>query len=213
MSIFTLKKFTQSLFLSILFSSATFCSVAQETRLVATPTLASMTSLETPAPANASWWNQAKTKALDIYDNGERSIFLSGYALHGRNTYTPERIKELNELAWGIGFSNSIRDKKDNEESIYGLAISDSHFKPQFMAGYAYQWMKPLGDQFEAGLGVSGLLISRTDYFGGLPFPGVLPVASIGTRKTKLMAAYIPRVSRNKGNGDVLLLFVRIDLN
>ena len=81
------------------------------------------------------------------------------------------------------------------------------------MAGYAYQWMTPLGDQFEAGLGVSGLLISRTDYFGGLPFPGVLPVASIGTRKTKLMAAYIPRVSRNKGNGDVLLLFVRIDLN
>ena len=138
---------------------------------------------------------------------------LSGYARHGRNTYTPERIKELNELAWGIGFSSSIRDKKDNEESIYGLAISDSHFKPQFMAGYAYQWMKPLGDRFEAGLGVTGLLFSRTDYFGGIPFPGVLPVASIGTRKTKLMTAYIPRVSRHKGNGDVLLLFLRIDLN
>ena len=179
----------------------------------ATPTAISVAQIEKPAQPETSWWKQAKNKTLDIYNNGDRSIMLSGYARHGRNTYTPERIKELNELAWGIGFSNSIRDKKDNEESIYALAISDSHFKPQFMAGYAYQWMKPLGDQVEAGLGVTGLLFSRTDYFGGIPFPGVLPVASIGTRKTKLMAAYIPRISRNKGNGDVLLLFLRMDLN
>jgi palmitoyl transferase len=211
MSLFTFKKFTLSLCLAVVFSGATFCSVAQETQLAPTPT--PLASVETPAPADTSWWNQAKTKTLDIYNNGELSILLSGYARHGRNTYTPERIKELNELAWGMGFSNSIRDKKDNEELIYGLAISDSHFKPQFMAGYAYQWMKPLGDQYEAGLGVTGLLISRTDYFSGVPFPGVLPLASIGTRKTKLMAAYIPRVSRHKGNGDVLLLFMRIDLN
>ena len=211
MSLLTFKKFTRALALIIAFAGATSSSIAQETQMTATPTSAA--SVETPAPPETSWWTQAKTKTLDIYNNGERSIMLSGYARHGRNTYTPERIKELNERAWGLGFSNSIRDTKDNEESIYGLAISDSHFKPQFMAGYAYQWMKPLGDRFEAGLGVTGLLISRTDYFGGIPFPGALPVASIGTRKTKLMAAYIPRVSRNKGNGDVLLLFMRVDLN
>lgn len=216
MSLFNLKKITHSLARSFcvlaLFASATLSSLAQDIQIAATvPT--PLASVETPSSVKPGWWKQAKTKTLDIYENGKLSIMLSGYGRHGRNTYTPERIKELNELAWGIGFSNAIRDKKDNEELIYGMAISDSHFTPQFMAGYAYQWMKPLGDQFEAGLGFTGLLISRTDYFRGLPFPGVLPVASIGTRGTKLMAAYIPRVSRNKGNGDVLLLFVRIDLN
>jgi palmitoyl transferase len=198
--------------LIVLFSGATFNSAAQEAQVTATaPT--PIENVNAPVSTDTSWWTQAKNKTAKIYNNGELSIMLSGYARHGRNTYTPERIDELNELAWGIGFSNAIRDQKDNEESIYGLVISDSHFKPQFMVGYAYQWMKPLGNRFEAGLGVTGLLFSRTDYFGGIPFPGILPVASIGTRNTKLMAAYIPRISRNKGNGDVLLLFVRIDLN
>lgn len=212
---FIFKKITHSLCLFALLAGATFSSLAQEAQIVAAaPTLpAEALAPDAPPSAKPGWWKQATTKTLDIYNNGELSILLSGYARHGRNTYTAERIKELNELAWGLGFSSAIRDKKDNEELIYGLAISDSHFTPQLMAGYAYQWMRPLGGQFEAGIGVSGLLISRTDYFRGLPFPGVLPVASIGTRSTKLMAGYIPRVSRHKGNGDVLLMFLRIDLN
>ena len=212
MSLFTFKKFTQTLCIIVFSVGATLSSLAQETQITATAPTPSTTA-EMPPTVTTGWWNQAKTKTLDIYGNGELSIMLSGYAHHGRNTYTPERIKELNELAWGIGFSSAIRDKKDNEESIYGMAISDSHFTPQLMAGYAYQWMKPLGDRYEAGIGYTTLLISRTDYFRGVPFPGILPVASIGTRSTKLMAAYIPRVSRHKGNGDVLLLFARIDLN
>jgi palmitoyl transferase len=81
------------------------------------------------------------------------------------------------------------------------------------MAGYAYQWMKPLSEKLEVGVGATALLISRADYFSGVPFPAVLPIASIGTRKSKLMASYVPRISQNKGNGDVLLLFVRLDLN
>jgi hypothetical protein len=165
------------------------------------------------ASDETSWWDQGKVKVRSIIDDGSLSIALSGYARHGRSTYTPERISELNEKAWGLGFSKQIRTAKGNEESLYAFAISDSHFKPQMMAGYMYQWMLPLGYRYEAGVGLTGILISRTDYFSGIPFPVALPVASIGSRNTKLMAAYIPRLSRNKGNGDVLLLFARIDLN
>lgn len=162
---------------------------------------------------SAGWWDSSKARVEKILDEGSLSMMLSGYAHHGRNTYTAERIAELNERAWGMGFSKAIRNEKDNEESIYAMLISDSHFKPQPMAGYAYQWMKPVTEKIEVGAGVTGLLISRTDYFSGFPFPAVLPVASIGTRSSKLMAAYVPRFSKNKGNGDVLLLFVRFDLN
>jgi hypothetical protein len=211
MSQFNFNPFINAVFLVTLLSSLTSLSFAQESQPSVEPSLKQETKQETKQAAG--WWSQGKTKTLDILDKGELSLMLSGYARHGRHTYTAQRISELNELAWGLGFSKTIRDEKDNEEFIYGLAISDSHFKPQLMAGYAYQWMKPLGGQYEAGLGVTGLLFSRTDYFGGIPFPGVVPVMSIGTRSAKLMGAYIPRISRNKGNGDVLLMFVRFELN
>jgi palmitoyl transferase len=162
---------------------------------------------------DAGWWDQAKNKYNTIMDQGQTSLLLSGYAHHGRNTYTPERLHELNEKAWGMGFEKTMRDTKDNEEILYAMGISDSHFKPEFLAGYAYQWMLPLPGKLEAGAGYTVSLTSRADYFGGFPFPIVLPVASIGTKSTKLMASYVPRLSKHKGNGDVLLMFVRFDIN
>ncbi|MFX6759635.1 hypothetical protein ABTH30_22325 [Acinetobacter baumannii] len=37
-------------------------------------------------------------------------------------------------------------------------------------------------------------------------------MASIGTQKAKIMFAYVPRLSANKNNGDVLLIFGRIEM-
>jgi len=48
---------------------------------------------------DTSWWEKYKNKAVGLYDNGQLSLMLSGYAHHGRNTYTAERIAELNERA------------------------------------------------------------------------------------------------------------------
>lgn len=200
MSLFTVKKIAATLGMTLSLLSMNQAALAQQIPA-------------TPANEESSWWDQTKNKTLNIVDQGSLSIMLSGYAYHGRHTYTAERIAELNEKAWGLGFSKVLRNAKDNEESLFAMAISDSHFKPQLMAGYTYQWMQALGGKFEAGLGVTGVLISRTDYFSGIPFPAPLPVASIGTRNSKIIAAYVPRFSQNKGNGDVLLLLVRFDLN
>ena len=161
---------------------------------------------------NLNWWDQGKNKVTDILDNGQQSLLLSGYAHHGRHTYTSERLKELNENAWGIGFAKTVRNSKDNEEIVYALGLEDSHYKPQLMAGYAYQWNLPLGGDWEIGGGYTAMLMSRQDYFGGVPFPIALPLASIGPRGAKLMASYVPRLSQKKGNGDVLLLFMRFDI-
>ncbi|MEO8407687.1 MAG: hypothetical protein ABI476_04585 [Oxalobacteraceae bacterium] len=166
---------------------------------------------------NEGWWQRTKdrvrTKAETINQQGKSSLLLSGYAYHGRNTYTPERISEFNEKAWGAGFGKTLRHPNGDEEYLYGMAISDSHYDPQLMAGYAYQWVWPLAGTLEIGAGWTALLISRTDTWGGVPFPVALPLASIGTPNAKLMAAYIPRLSNNKGNGDVLYVFGRINFN
>jgi palmitoyl transferase len=154
-------------------------------------------------------YQDAEKTVENLYDNGRLSIVLSGYAHHGRGTYSPAQIDELNEKAWGFGVSKELRDEKDNEESISFLVIADSHYTPQVTAGYAYQWEKALSQNWEVGIGYTAGLISRTDILNGVPFPGILPLASIGTRDVKLIASYIPRLS-GTGNGDVLFLALRI---
>jgi palmitoyl transferase len=169
------------------------------------------------ATENAGWWQRttgaALAKAEKINAQGKTTLLLSGYSYHGRNTYTSERISEFNEKSWGAGIGKTLRHPNGNEEYLYGMAISDSHYDPQFMAGYAYQWVWPLAGPLEIGAGWTALLISRTDTWGGVPFPVALPLISLGTPDAKLMAAYIPRLSSNKGNGDVLYIFGRINFN
>jgi palmitoyl transferase len=166
------------------------------------------------ADAGSDWWTSVKERIAAIADNGKPDLYLSGYAYHGRGTYTEERIDELNEKSWGAGFGKTLRDDHGNDASLYAIGISDSHREPQFMGGYAYQWIWPLADSgIEAGAGYTALLISRVDYFDSVPFPALLPVASLGTRGAKLMFSYVPRLSRNKGNGDVLFAFLRFEWN
>jgi hypothetical protein len=161
-----------------------------------------------------SLWQQTKDRIGAIADNGSNAIYLSGWAHHGRDTYSRAQLDQLNEKSWGGGFGRTLRNAAGNDESLYAMAISDSHKKPQLMAGYAYEWIWPIADTgLEAGLGYTGMLMSRQDYFGGAPFPIALPLASIGAKGTKLMASYVPRLSKNKGNGDVLFMFLRVELN
>jgi hypothetical protein len=180
---------------------------------------ASVLSLALCAPAraqqadNPSWWQQAKNKVSLIANEGQGELYLSGYAYHGRNTYTAERIAEFNEKDWGLGYGKSLYNAKGNEESLFFMTISDSHYKPQPMLGYAYQWMWPIAKSgIEIGAGYTAMVVNRADYFGGVPFPLVLPVASIGAKKFRRTASYIPRISNNKGNGDVLFLLFRTEL-
>jgi hypothetical protein len=173
-----------------------------------------------PAPAIAGVWSTVSDwggVAADqfrlIRDQGSTDLYLSGYARHGRSTYTKERLEELNENAWGVGIGRRLRNAHGNDEIVYALGISDSHFKPQLMAGYAHEWIYPMGGSgLELGVGYTAMLMSRQDYFSGFPFPIALPVGSIGTRDIKLRASYVPRLSQNKGNGDVLLLFVSMGI-
>lgn len=163
---------------------------------------------------STSLWQQTQQRFGAIVDDGADALYLSGYAHHGRNTYSREKLNELNEKNWGGGYGKTLRNAAGNDESLYFMAISDSHKQAQVMAGYAYEWIWPLANTgLEAGLGYTAMLVSREDYFGRVPFPIALPLMSIGVPKVKLMASYVPRLSANKGNGDVLFMFMRIELN
>lgn len=159
------------------------------------------------------WWQKARDKVATIYDRGGTDLYLSGYVYHGHSTYSEKKLSEFNDNLWGGGVGKSLRNAKGDLETLYAMAIADSHNKPQFMAGYAYQWIwHPGGPDIEAGAGLAALLISRQDYFGGFPFPIVLPVGSIGSRRAKLMLSYVPHLPGNNGGGNVLYVFANFEL-
>jgi hypothetical protein len=150
-----------------------------------------------------------------IATNGRWDVTLTGYAYHSRDTYTDRQIRALNYKAWGGGIGKILRTDSGNDESIYAMVFRDSGRNLQWSAGYAYQWIFPVASTgLEIGAGLTAALISRQDCFNRIPFPALLPVASIGTKDIKLMATYVPHVSFSKGNGkkskgDLALLFVK----
>jgi palmitoyl transferase len=140
-------------------------------------------------------------------------VYMSGYAYHDRDTYTRKQLNKMNENTWGGGLGRTLRNERGNDESLYGVVIRDSNNRPQWMAGYAYQWMFPVvSKKFEVGAGLTGLLIRRHDWYGGRPFPAVLPVASIGTPNAQLVATYVPHLSMRNAKGNIVLLMLRMTL-
>jgi len=157
------------------------------------------------------WWQSIKDRVNNVADNGDDELYVSGVAHHGRSTYTAEKLAQLNEHAWGLGYGKTLRNADGDDESLFAFVIKDSHRHPQYQAGYAYEWIYQIPHTpLELGGGYSVMMMSRQDYFDNVPFPVALPVASIGTQKAKIMFSYVPRLSKNKNNGDVLLIFGRI---
>ena len=60
---------------------------------------------------------------------GSTELYLSSYARNGRSTYTGECLTELNEDAWGVGVGRRLRNAHGNDEVVYALGISDSHYR------------------------------------------------------------------------------------
>ena len=126
--------------------------------------------------------HRVKDRFSSIISDGTYDLYLSGYARHGRSTYTPQRIQELNEAAWGGGVGKTLTNSRGNDESLYVLAFSDSHYEPEYHLGYAHRWMFLLSrSALRFGVGLTGFLVSRVDYFDGTPFPAILPVCSLAT--------------------------------
>lgn len=141
-----------------------------------------------------------------VWTEGDTELYVSGYAWHNRYTYRPEKIKTYNEAAWGGGFGKALFDERGNWHGLYGIAFLDSHRHIEPAFGYAYLKVAHFNNDFKAGIGYSVLVTSRPDIINGIPFPGVLPWASIFYKKTTLAATYIPGAA---GAGNVLYILVK----
>lgn len=148
------------------------------------------------------WFADSWEGSKRIFNEGHSDLLLPLFALHPAYAY-PNRFDQ-NHYPWGAGVARTLIDEKDNERIVYALGFSDSHYDFQLMAGYGWVARWPLGAGLKWGLGYTAFVAVRSDA-NYIPFPGVLPLASIGTDRVMVYGSWIPF-------SDVLFLFARISL-
>jgi palmitoyl transferase len=174
------------------------------------------TALPCQADDSAGPEGEVLTRALKLDPDAPKSVhwdvYVSGYAYHDRDTYSQQQLHKMNETTWGGGLGKTVHDERGNEEGVYLMGIRDSNRRPQWMAGYQYQWMLPLKSQnnLQVGAGFTALVIRRSDWYDGRPFPALLPVASIGNRAAQLVATYVPHLSDRKKKGNILSVMLKL---
>lgn len=147
------------------------------------------------------------SKGAAAWDHGDNELILSGYSYHLRSTYTAEKLRELNEKAWGGGWARSVTDADGDEHMLYAFAFYESHRKIEWNAGYAYTTFWGAKDGLHAGLGYTAFIVQRPDIAGGVPIPAVLPLAALAYGPASLMATFIPTLNNGVNNGSVLYIF------
>jgi palmitoyl transferase len=171
--------------------------------------LVSFSSFAEEANFAKRWWESSKATFKDIKNEGQNDLYVMGYAYHDRSTYTPEKLKDLNEGAYGIGFGRSKVNEKGNTEMLYAMAHLDSHSDVQVNAGYA--WVKKFSfvGSFKVGIGYTAFLVSRSDFAGRIPLPFALPMATIDVGNISVNAILIPKLNDGINNGNVLFIFAK----
>jgi LPS-assembly protein len=140
------------------------------------------------------------------YSDGSLELYLPLRTHHMRSAYSAEQIAGYQESPPGLGIGRGLYNEKGNYQSLYALGFQDSHFKPQWQIGYTWKaiW-RPL-DDFRLGLGYTAFLMTRADIAKYIPFPGVVPVASVAYKNLNLEATYIPG---GAGAGNVVFVWAK----
>ncbi len=121
---------------------------------------------------------------------------------HNRFTYDHEKTDSYNEKPWGFGLGNYFIDERGNQHGFYAMGFSDSHKNFEPFVGYAWQanWYLSREHNILFGLGYTLGITAREDYHY-IPFPAILPIATVEFGKLGIQATYIPGT---KNNGNVL---------
>lgn len=143
------------------------------------------------------------------WNEGEHDLYLPFHAHHLRFAYSKEKIDSFREDSWGIGYGRSRYDEKGNWQGLYAMSFLDSHSKQEPMVGYGHQWMWGDRSGLHAGLGYTAFFTARSDVMHYIPFPGILPIASINYNRQAVNMAYLPG---GKGNGNILFFWARFGL-
>ena len=124
----------------------------------------------------------------------ELHFILNGKAVHLGD---PSPGQKFNEKNWGAGLQYDFSPTDDGNwiPFVTAAGFNDSNKNPSYYAGGGMsRRFQPTGSSVHYDLGLVGFLMTRRDFKGGDPFPGVLPVFSMGTESVALNVTYVPDV-------------------
>jgi palmitoyl transferase len=150
-----------------------------------------------------SWWQHIKgTWAKGGYD-----LYVPFWTYHMPYAYTPALLRSYNDFPAGGGIGKGRYNSSGNWEGMVAMEFADSHGRPQYQAVFLWipTW-RPLFDGFKIGAGLAGGIVARSDINRYTPFPGGLPVASIGYRDFDVQATFVPGF---KDDGNVLFCWAK----
>ncbi|HJW01778.1 MAG TPA: lipid IV(A) palmitoyltransferase PagP [Azospira sp.] len=151
-----------------------------------------------------SWLERAWSPVAEAYQKGNTEIYLPFRTYHLRSAYSREKIDSYQEHPPGFGLGRGFYNENGNYQGVYAMGFQDSHFRPQWMAGYVWRAIWRPANEVKLGLGATAFLMARTDFGHYTPFPGVLPTASVSYKKLSLETTFIPGA---RGYGNVLFFW------
>jgi hypothetical protein len=167
--------------------------------LPAQPALAADTALP-------GWLDRVVDEVTTTAREGTPEFYLPMHTYHMRWAYTKEKIDSFQENTLGLGYGHGRFDEKGNWHGLYAMGFQDSHFKPEWLAGYGWKKYWRLSENARFGLGYTAGFTTRSDIGSYTPAPIILPIGSIDYRETSLEAAYVPG---GKGYGNILFFWLK----
>jgi palmitoyl transferase len=184
-------------------------AAAQESKGFWTRSLDALNST-TPHPLgsqqtrDAGWFSGTWDGTKRLWRDGHWDLYISGYTWHLPYAYNTAERHEENAFTYGLGIGKTLTDERDNQRSLYALVIEDSNYKTQYSIGYTWMARWQLVGPVKGGLGYTAFITARDDFNNYLPFPGILPLASIGTDRATLYGTFVP------GSASILYFFGKI---
>lgn len=160
------------------------------------------------AEPEQGWLDRWSSNVSQTWHEGYNELYVPAYTWHNRYVYDRVKIDGYNEQPWGLGLGKGRIDEKGNWHALYAMAFLDSHKDIEPFAGYAWQAMWYPAADWRVGAGFTVGVTARQDY-RYIPFPAVLPLASVEYKRLALQATYVPG---SGGAGNVLFTWLRWQL-
>jgi hypothetical protein len=124
------------------------------------------------------------------WKEGDWNLMVPFYTWHAPYKYDNRDVQ--NSYPLGGGVARTV-DRGRDTDMLVAMAFQDSHYKPMYVAGYGYLYNWGEQRAFHAGAGFAAVIWARSDY-NYIPYPGIVPIGSVGFSRVSVMGTYLPIV-------------------
>jgi len=136
------------------------------------------------------WFADRCVGTKEAWKEGDWNLMVPFYTWHAPYKY--DNRDEQNSFPLGGGVARSV-DRGRDTDMLVAMAFQDSHYKPMYVAGYGYLYNWGERSAFHSGVGFAAVIWARSDY-NYIPYPGIVPIGSVGFSRVSVMGTYLPIV-------------------